>query len=54
MGMFSVDEDPAFMKMERIIYIIKKIINDYDDVFNDTEKIKIIQNILNGNITEVE
>lgn len=53
MGMFSVDEDPAFMKMEHMIYIIKKIINDYD-FLNDTEKINIIQNILNGNITEVE
>lgn len=53
MGMFSVDEDPAFMKMEHMIYMIKKIINDYD-FLNDTEKINIIQNILNGNITEVE
>lgn len=55
MGMFSVDENPAFMKMEHIIYMIKKIINDNDyDFLNDSEKINIIQSILNGNITEVE
>ena len=51
--MFSVDENPTFMKMEHIIYMIKKIINEYD-FLNDSDKINIIQSILNGNITEVE
>ena len=52
MGMFSIDENPTYTETQSKLDMIEKIIVEYD-FLNDTEKIRLIKNILNGNISEV-
>lgn len=52
MGIFSLDENPIYIENELKLNMITKIIEEYD-FLSDTEKIALIKNILNGNITGV-
>lgn len=47
MGMFSIDEQPEFIKAEATINMIIKVIENYD-FMSDTEKITLIKYILRG------
>ena len=53
MGMFSLDEQPEYLELENKINMITKVIVNYDDFMNDTEKITLIKQILNNTIKKV-
>lgn len=52
MGLFSVDENPIYIEDKSKLDMITKIIEEYD-FLSDTEKIVLIKNVLNNNITGV-
>lgn len=47
-----IDENSTYPEIQSKLDMIEKIIVEYD-FLNDTEKIRLIKNILNGNISEV-